>query len=148
MAEEVNDLSRILNIASVLLFIGAIFGVISGLMYLILAPLDGEVIGITASEISAFNPNLLEKITHLHRSLGLYMLSLSLVLCYISMVPFRQGKKWAWYLTLVVFGLAIVGQLVLVYLASNVMAAYFLPASLILVILWIVALILPIKNLS
>ena len=139
------DLSRVLNVASALLFIVAIFGVVFGLQLLVLAPLEAEV-GVTESEIRAFNPNVLDKLTLTHRFEGLYMLSLSLALCFISLAPFRKGEKWAWYLTLGTFGLALVGQVILTYMGTNFLAAFYLPAAIILVILWIVGLILPVKE--
>jgi len=141
----VNALSTILNVASVLLFIVAIFGVVFGLMLLVLAPLEAEV-GVTESQVRAFNPDLMDKITLIHRSEGLYMLSLSLALCFVSLVPFRKGEKWAWYLTLGIFGPALVGQAILTYMGVNVLAAFYLPAAILLVILWIVGLLLPIKE--
>ena len=139
------DLSRVLNVASALLFIVAIFGVVFGLQLLVLAPLEAEV-GVTESEIRAFNPNVLDKLTLTHRFEGLYMFSLSLALCFISLVPFRKAEKWAWYLTLGTFGLALVGQVILTYMGTNFLAAFYLPAAIILVILWIVGLILPVKE--
>ena len=134
-----------MNVESALLFIVAIFGVVFGLQLLVLAPLDAEV-GVTESEIRAFNPNVLDKLTLTHRFEGLYMFSLSLALCFISLVPFRKAEKWAWYLTLGTFGLALVGQVILTYMGTNFLAAFYLPAAIILVILWIVGLILPVKE--
>jgi len=142
----VTALSTILNVAAVLLFIAAIFGVVFGLMLLVLAPLEGEAFGLTESEIRAFNPDLMDKITLIHRSEGLYMFCLSLALCFVSLVPFRKAEKWAWYLTLGIFGIALVGQAILTYIGSNVLAEFYLPAAILLVILWIVGLLLPIKE--
>ena len=139
------EFSRVLNVESALLFIVAIFGVVFGLQLLVLAPLEAEV-GVTESEIRAFNPNVLDKLTLTHRFEGLYMLSLSLVLCFISLVPFRKGEKWTWYLTLGTFGLALVGQVILTYMGTNFLAAFYLPAAILLVILWIVGLVLPVKE--
>jgi hypothetical protein len=142
----VTALSRILTVASALLFIVAIFGVVFGLQLLVLAPLEGEAFGVTESQIRAFNPDLMDKITLIHRSEGLYMLSLSLALCFVSLVPFRKGEKWAWYLTLGIFGLALVGQAILTYMGANVLAAFYLPAAILLVIFWLVGLLLPVKE--
>jgi hypothetical protein len=142
----VSALSTILNVAAVLLFITAVFGIVFGLMLLVLAPLEGEAFGLTESEIRAFNPDLMDKITLVHRSEGLYMLCLSLALCFVSLVPFRNAEKWSWYLTLGIFGLALVGQAVLTYIGSNVLAEFYLPAAILLVILWIIGLLLPIKD--
>jgi hypothetical protein len=142
----VTDLSRILNVASALLFIVAIFGIIFGLQLLILAPLEGEPFGLTESQVRAFNPDLMDKITLIHRSEGLYMFSFALALCFISLVPFRKGEKWAWYLTMGIFGIAVVGQAILTYLASHVLADFYFPAAMLLIVLWLVGLLLPIKE--
>ena len=90
-----NALSRILGAASALLFIVAILGVVFGLIYLVGNPLEGKVLGVTESEIRAFNSDLMDAFTLIHRSEGLYMLCLSLAMCFISLVPFRKGEKWA-----------------------------------------------------
>ena len=139
-------MSKVLTVASALIFITAIMGVILGLIMLFLAPWEGEVFGVTASQVNTFNPLLMEKITLLIRFHGLYLFGLGLTLCFISLVQFRRGEKWAWYLTLVVFGFALIGQLILVYLGSNVMAAFYLPSSVLLVILWALGLVLPVKE--
>jgi hypothetical protein len=91
----VTALSKTLNVASALLFIAATIGVVFGLMLLVLAPLEGEVYGVTESQVRAFSSGLMDKITLIHRSEGLYLFSLGLVLCYVSLVPFRRGEKWA-----------------------------------------------------
>ena len=109
-------------------------------------PLEGKVLGITESEIRAFNSDLMDAFTITHRSEGLYMLCLSLTLCFVSLVPFRKGEKWAWYFTFGIFGIALVGQTIITYVGSNILAAYYLPASILLVILWIVGLVLPVKE--
>jgi hypothetical protein len=138
-------LSRILNVASAVLFSLAIFGLLFGLQLLVLAPLEVEV-GATEAEIRAFNPNVLDKIMLIHRFEGLYMMSFSLALCFISLGPFRKGEKWAWYLILSAFGFALVGGAVLTYMGSNVLASWYLPAAILLVILWLVGLLLPVKE--
>ena len=139
-------MSTTLNVAAVLLFITAVFGIVFGLMLLVLAPLEGEAFGLTESEIRAFNPDLMDKITLIHRSEGLYMLCLSLVMCFVSLVPYRKAEKWAWYLTLGIFGIALIGQAILTYIGSNVLAEFYLPAAILLVILWVIGLLLPIKE--
>ena len=139
-------LSRILNVASAFLFIVAIFGMVFGLQLLILAPLEGEPFGLTESQVRTFNPDLMDKITLIHRSEGLYMFSFALTLCFISLVPFRKGEKWAWYLTMGIFGIAVVGQAILTYLASHVLADFYFPAAMLLIVLWLAGLLLPIKE--
>ena len=141
-------MSKVLTVASVLIFITAILGVGLGLLNLFVAPWEGDVFGVSASQVTTFSPLLMEKITFLLRSEGLYMLGLALTLCFISLVPFRRGEKWAWYFVLVIFGFSLIAQLILVYFGSNVLASFYLPSSLILVILWALGIILPVKEFS
>jgi hypothetical protein len=140
------DVSKILNIASVLLFIVAIFGVVFGLLYLVGDPLQDKVFSVNESEIRAFNSDLMDGFILVHRSEGLYMLCLSLAFCFVSLVPFRNGEKWAWYFTLGIFGIALVGQAVITYVGSNILVSYLFPASILLIILWLVGLIISIKE--
>jgi hypothetical protein len=140
---------RILNIASALLFIIGIVGMIYGLQELFLvAYLDEELIGVTASEIGAFSQNLLDSIKLKSHFEGLYILSTALFFCVISLIPYRKGEKWAWYAMLVIGGLAIFGQLTLIYIgvARVVSASYLLPLAIVIVILWIIGLALPAKE--
>ena len=143
------DLDRILNVASALLFIVGIAGMIYGLQELFLfAYLDEELIGVTASEISAFNQNLLDSIKLKSHFEGLYMLSTALVFSVVSLIPYRKGEKWAWYTALGIGGLTILGQLVLIYIgvAKVISASYLLPLAMIMVILWLVGIVLPVKK--
>ena len=143
------DLNRILNVASALLFIVGILGMIYGLQELFLfAYLDEELLGVTASEISAFNQNLLDSIKLKSHFEGLYMLSTALIFCVLSLIPYRKGEKWAWYTALSIGGLAIFGQLVLIYIGVEkvISASYLLPLAILMVILWIVGLALPAKE--
>jgi hypothetical protein len=139
-------LSKVLNVAAVLIFITAVLGVGLGLINLFVAPWEGDSFGVSAPQVNAFNPQVAEKMTLGLRFEGLYMFGLALTLCYISLMQFRRGAKWAWYLTLVVFGFALIGQLCLVYIGSDVLAAFYLPASIMLVILWAIGVVLPVKE--
>ncbi len=139
-------MSKILNVASALIFITAIMGVILGLLNLFVAPWEGDVFGVSASQVTNFNPLLMDKITLILRFSGLYMLGLALSLCYISLVHFRRGEKWAWYLVAAVFGISLIGQLALVDIGANIMAAFYLPSSLLLVVLWALGIVLPVKE--
>lgn len=143
------EFSRVLNVAAVLLVIVALGGIVYALQSLFLAPSDSEfqeLFGLTISEVRAFNPNLMDKITLVYHFDAVNMLGLSLSLIFISLLPFRQGKKWAWYAVLVIFGVGLLGQLILVYTNANVLTSFYLPSSIVLVILWLVGLLLPIKE--
>jgi hypothetical protein len=135
---EVTDLKmRILNVASVLLFIVGILGLFTALQELFMAgSVDEGLLGVTVSQIRAFSPNLMDKVTLLQQFSGLYLLSMALFFCVTSLIPYRKGEKWAWYLMLVVGGLGLLTQLVLVYINTAVLGAIYLPASIILVISW------------
>jgi len=142
-------LSRILNVGSALLFIVGIAGMIYGLQELFLfAYLDEELIGVTASEIGAFNQNLLDSIKLKSHFEGLYMLSTALIFCVISLIPYRKGEKWAWYTLSVIGGLAVFGQIILIYIgvAGAISPSYLLPLAIVIVTLWIVGLALPAKE--
>ena len=115
------EFSRVLNIASALLVIVGIMGVVYGLQDIFIGPLE-----------SALYPQG-DKLTLTYQFAGLYLLSLSLSLCIISFIPYRKGEKWAWYMILVIFGFALLGQLALVYTGTNLLPEYYLPASIILV---------------
>ena len=141
--------SRNLNVASALLFIIGILGLVYGLQELFLfAYLDEELLGVTASEISAFNQNLLDSIKLKSHFEGLYMLSTALIFCVVSLIPYRKGEKWAWYTLLVIGGLTVFGQITLIYIgvAGVISPSYLLPLAIILSILWIVGLALPAKE--
>ena len=142
-------MSRSLNIGSALLFIIGIVGMIGGLQELLLvAYLDEELLGVTASEIGAFNQNLLDAIKLKSHFEGLYMLSTALFFCVISLIPYRKGEKWAWYTALGIGSLAIFGQLILIYIGvvKVISASYLLPLAIVIVMLWIVGLGLPAKE--
>lgn len=128
------NLSRIHNVASGILIIVGIVGIFYGLQDILIGPIDGSIVSNG------------DKLKLTYQFAGLYMLCLSLSLCITSLFPYREGKKWAWYMILIVFGSALLGQLVFVYIGGNLLPAYYLPASIILVILLSVGLLLPIKE--
>jgi hypothetical protein len=139
------EFSRVLNVASALIFIVAIIGVVYALQDL-LVPIDEELLGVTVSQIRAFNQNVMDQITLLYQFTGLYMLGTTSTSAIIALIPYRKGEKWAWYTQLVIGGIALFGQLILVYIAANLLPAYFMPLSIILIILWLVGIILPAKE--
>jgi hypothetical protein len=141
-------LSRV-NVGSALLFIVGIVGMIYGLLELFLIVfLDEALLGVTASEISGFNQNLLDAMKLESQFEGLYMLSTALIFSIVSLVPYRKGEKWAWYTALGAGGLTLLGQLVLIYIgvAGVIAPSYLLPLAIIMVILWIAGLALPAKE--
>jgi len=142
----VNELSRVLNVGSALLFIIAIMAMLFGLMFLLFVPVEEELIGATVSEIRAFNTNVMDTITMLFQFGGLYLLVYGLSSCFIVLIPYRRGEKWAWYQQLLITGLTLFGQFIIIYINSAILPAYFLPVTIILIIIWLVGLLLPVKE--
>jgi len=130
---------RVLNIASALLFIVGIIGVLFGLVSLLFVPIDEGLLGVTVSEIRAFNTNVMDQITLSYQFSGLYLLATGLLSCIIALL-------WAWYTQLVVGGLALFGQFIIVYIGSALLPAFYLPLAIILIILWLVGMVLPVKK--
>ena len=115
-------MSRILNIASILILIGTILAMILGLT------------------------ELFTKTTMEGQFSGFYLFGCGMFFTPIALIPFRKGEKWAWYTALVAGGIALIGQTILVYNAGSAMDAIYLPSSIILVLLWIVGIALPAKE--
>jgi ABC-type amino acid transport system permease subunit len=138
--------SRVLNVASVVVFIPAIMGVLFGLMNLLLVPVEEGLLGVTVSQIRAFSPNVMDQITFLYQFTGLYLLCTGLSSCIIALIPYRKGEKWAWYTQLIFGGLALVGQFILIYIGAALLPAYYLPLSIALIIIWVVGILLPVKE--
>ena len=47
---------------------------------------------------------------------------------------------------MVIGGIALIGQLVLVYIAGNLLPAYMLPFNIVLIVLWLIGIVLPVKE--
>jgi hypothetical protein len=130
-----------------LLFIVGILGLITALQEIFTASfVDEGLLGVTASQIRVFSPNVMDKITLLHQFSGVYLLGMGLFFCVISLLPFRKGEKWAWYSMLAIGALGLFGQLAIVYVGTAILGAFYLPASIVLIILWAVGIVLPAKE--
>jgi ABC-type glycerol-3-phosphate transport system permease component len=115
-------MTKILNAASVLLLVVSLAAVITGLY------------------------DLFTKTGWEGQLAGLYLSGCGMFFTPLILIPFRKGEKWAWYTTLVAGGIALLGQMVLVYMAGSALAEFYLPASAVLIILWIAGLLLPVKK--
>ena len=144
-------MSRRLNVASALLVIIGILLLFEGLMALFLPEttlgdwipgMNEELRPPTVSEIRGLGQNLLDFMTYKIQWFGLVVLFFSLLWIVISLIPYRKGEKWAWYSMLVIGGFTVFGSFVLSYIGETSQA----PVFLVLVILWIVALALPAKE--
>jgi hypothetical protein len=144
-------LSRI-NVGSVFLFSLGILGVLYGLQRILLPSLtnlfqptlyiDEEFLGVTVSQIRDFSPKLMVVIQNLIQIVGLYLLIAALSICFISILPYRKGEKWAWYAMLVLGGTFMVGSQILFVTTYSVLGIL----DITLVILWIIGLVLPVKE--
>lgn len=143
-------LSRI-DVASALLIIIGIWFVLESLILLFspewyldmwITTLNEELRPPTVSEISALGQNLLEFITFTTQMLGLAVLFASLLFCVIYLIPYRKGEKWAWFAMLVIGGIYMFGFLIFTYIGMTANA----PVNIVMVLLWIVGLALPAKE--
>ena len=115
-------LNKILTVASTLILIGTILAILLGLQ------------------------ELFTKTTMEGQFSGFYLFGCGLFFTPIALIPFRRGEKWAWYTALSAGGIALVGQLILVYLAGSALDSLFLPASLMLVTFWAIAIAISAKE--
>ena len=144
-------LSKI-NVGSVLLFSLGILGALYGLQRILLPSLtnlfqptlyiDEEYLGVTVSQIRDFSPNLMVVIQNLIQIVGLYLLIAALSICFISILPYRKGEKWAWYAVLVLGGTFMIGGAILFITTYSVLGIL----DITLLILWIIGLALPAKE--
>lgn len=96
----------------------------------------------TVSEINALGQNLLKFMTFTTQMQGMVMLLASLLLCAITLIPYRKGEKWSWYAMLVIGGIYVSGVLALTYIG---MASH-APVSIIMASLWLIGIALPAKE--
>ena len=145
-------MSRSLNAGSVLLFIVGILGVLYGLQRMLLPSLtnlfqptlyiDEEFLGVTVSQIRDFSPKLMVVIQNLIQIVGLYLLTTALCACFISMLPYRRGEKWAWYAMLVLGGTFMIGGQIFFITTYSILGTL----DMLIVILWMIGLGLPAKE--
>ena len=138
-------MSKKLDIAAGLIAIVDIIGIIYALQDFLI-PIDEVLLGVTVSQIRTFNANVMDQITILFQFTGLYMFGTTSMAAILALLPYRKGEKWAWYTQLVIGGIALIGQLVIVYIAGNLLPSYMLPFNIVLIILWLIGIILPIKE--
>jgi hypothetical protein len=126
--------SKTLNIASALLTIIGAWAIFGGVWALFLST---GYLELWMKMYGATIPHT-DFMIHMNQIYGLETLTGGLFLCVISLIPYRKGEKWAWYAILVIGGIHMLGMLIL--WVSHA------PFSIIFVILWIVGLVLPYKQ--
>ncbi len=139
--------NKILNIASALLFIVGISFVFHAFQdFINPASLHEGFLDVTNSQISAFSPNVLNLIIALYQFNGVRLLAIGLFFCVTSLISYRKGERWAWYLMLGAGIFGLIGQLVVLYMYSPIMNSLFIPANIFVLILWAIGMILPVKE--
>jgi len=126
--------SKTLNIASALLTIIGAWNIFGGLWALFLS--TGH-LGLWMKMYGVAIPQT-DFMIHMNQIYGLETLTLGLFCCVISLIPYRKAEKWAWYAMLIIGGINILGTLILWTPHA--------PFTVIFVILWIVGLVLPYKQ--
>ncbi len=129
-------MSKSVDIGAALLFITTIVGIAVALQYLFTVPFDEALLGSTISQIRTFNANVMDTMILVGRLSGLYLLTTALLGVFILALPFRKGEKWAWYATLAVIGIGLLGQFGLVYFAGALLPSYIMPVATVLILLW------------
>jgi len=71
------------------------------------------------------------------------ILTAAVASCFISLLPYRKGEKWAWYAMLVMGGTVVIGGQILFVTTFSIPSGLF---DMILSILWIVGMALPAKE--
>ncbi|MFX1256874.1 MAG: hypothetical protein ACFFAN_03365 [Promethearchaeota archaeon] len=93
--------SKRMNIAIVLFIIINIYGIIMGLGYAISGIGYEREIGMTSSQISNFNPRLMDFIRYMVRMTGFNVICISITNLFILNYSFRNKEKWAWIVLLI-----------------------------------------------
>ncbi len=136
-----------LSIASLLILLVGIGCIVHALQDIFLATsMDEGVLDVTLSQIRTFSSEVMDKLTLLYQFNGLRLFATGLFFAVISLLPFRQGKKWAWYSILVIGGFSFIGQLVLLYAYNGILNSSFLPGGIFLAVLWGIGTALPAKK--
>ena len=145
-------MSRNLNVGSAWLSVLGIFFVFGGIVEAFsLVPSEfseEELLGVTLSQIRDFSPKLVDSMELAVQTRGLYMLLFGLFWSVISLVPYRNGEKWAWYALLVIGGIFVAGWLIVSYtgVTTGLLPSSSIPVTIILLILWMVGLALPARE--
>ncbi len=134
---------KLLDIASILYALDNVLVLLMGLLYLIsgtFQPYHIEFTGLTATDVTAFNANLMILIGLSIRMIGVGNLSGGLAGLFITIIPYRKGKKWAWFAVLITGMVTIVPTLIItnVVLGSHYLYMVFIVAM----IIWIISMVL------
>lgn len=98
-----------------------------------------EMSEVSVSQIRAFSQDVLDSMIFTNRLFGLGSLAAGLFTCVVSLIPYRKGEKWAWYAMLIIGGVLMFSYLLSFWVYRG-------PFPIIFVILWILGITLPAKE--
>ena len=127
--------------AAVFAFMGAL-AVLNGLFlvfankFLLFLPEDARFIGMTATQISAYDPRLYDWAVIVYRLWGGFMFSTGVLTLWVALKPFLARERWAWY----ALAISTLPTLILWIVVNLPVQSYFLPALLAILVVYILAL--------
>jgi hypothetical protein len=116
------------NFATFLIFLNGIILGLFGLVYSILGtlmPFHEDYIGITASDIRAFNPELMILIGDFVRLIGIYQITIAISGLFILIYGFWKKEKWSWVIFLLYLPMLLLPLLVITYSFSGLLGLPF-----------------------
>ena len=134
---------KLLNIGCILLIIIHSYLILVGIIYFFIGsfmPYHVEFTGLTASDVMAYNANLMTLIGVSIRLVGLGNLNTGFLNIIIIIFALKKREKWAWVCVLISSGINIIAHLVLTYAALSTSWMYLTMITCL--ILWILGIIL------
>jgi hypothetical protein len=134
---------KLLNIAVILSIIVSAFYLLMGLLYLISGTFMSyhiDFTGLTATDVTAFNANLMILISIFIRMVGVGTTTAGVAGLFVSAIPFRKGEKWAWVALFVVGIISVVPVLIITFPVLGTTYLYII--FIIMLIVWISSIIL------
>ena len=141
-----------LRVASILLVIIAVITIMFGIVYfftpchvqwnILGIPYHEDFIDMTHGEISKINPKLADSLLLSLKLIGVTFIGLGIWGIAVSLNSYRKGEKWAWYATLITNLVVLIPLLVI----SHSVEAPVFPIVLIMFIVFLIAILLPAKE--
>ena len=130
--QQLKDL-KTLDIAYILLLLD--FGIFFafGILYSVLGtfmPYHEDFIGITASDVKAYNPDLMTLISGFIRLLGFSTLALGISGLFILRYAFREGERWAWLNFAIYIPVLLIPLLIITYAITGLLGLPFIVIAL------------------
>ncbi len=135
--------------AWIIFFALGILGVIAGLaqVFAISGLLDAGIIrnltGMTWEEIVTRSPGIASYISYLQRTIGVGILSGSVLLVAIAAIPYRKGERWSWYAIWIPAALWIVATAIDLEAGASFGLLVF---DVVFAVVWLTGLLLPYKK--